>query len=134
MPEGGESAIEVPAPDGVLLGDAVAEADGATGSDNDGATSEALDENTVKLVFAVDDSANQTYTDGQMRWTGSFAWDETSNFIAFASSWLPTDGPYPALYDDGPISEGGHEAEGAVAGDTDFLHRGTRGHNGRRDL
>lgn len=77
-------------------------------------------EGYATLTFSVDDSANKTYSDGQMRWTGSFVWDEESNTLNYASSWLPEDGPYPALYDDGPRSEGGREMEGAVAGDALF--------------
>lgn len=71
----------------------------------------------VWLDFAVDDSANQTFAGGDIRWTGSFAWTGTSNSIAYASSWLPKDGPYPALWDDGPIAKGGHEQDDGVAGD-----------------
>jgi hypothetical protein len=40
--------------------------------------------------------------------------------IEFASSWLPEEREWPGLYDDGPISGGGHEAEGQVAGDGIF--------------
>ncbi|MCX7944253.1 MAG: IPT/TIG domain-containing protein, partial [Deltaproteobacteria bacterium] len=72
------------------------------------------------VTFYVDDSENKTYKDGQMKWNGSFTWDEKSNIAVFSSSWLPTDGPFPPLYDDGPISQGGHEMEGAVAGDHIF--------------
>lgn len=72
------------------------------------------------VTFYVDDSENKTYKDGQMKWNGSFVWDEKSNIAVFSSSWLPTDGPFPPLYDDGPISKGGHEMEGAVAGDYIF--------------
>ena len=72
------------------------------------------------VTFYVDDSENQTYKDGQMKWNGSFVWDEKSNIAVFASSWLPTDGPFPVLYDDGPISKGGHEMEGAISGDHIF--------------
>ncbi len=72
------------------------------------------------VTFYVDDSENQTYKDYQMKWNGSFVWDEKSNIAVFSSSWLPTDGPFPVLYDDGPISNGGHEMEGAVAGDHIF--------------
>ncbi|MBI5607347.1 MAG: IPT/TIG domain-containing protein [Deltaproteobacteria bacterium] len=74
----------------------------------------------VTLTFDVDDSANQTFGDGEIVWTGSFAWDDKTNTIVYATSWLPTDGPYPPLYDDGPISAGGHEREGAVKGDHIF--------------
>ncbi len=74
----------------------------------------------VTLTFDVDDSANQSFGDGEIVWTGSFSWDEKTNTIVYATSWLPTDGPYPPLYDDGPISAGGHEREGAVKGDHIF--------------
>lgn len=72
------------------------------------------------LTFEVDDSANQTFGDGEIVWTGSFSWDQASNSIVYATSWLPSDGPYPPLYDDGPISGGGHEREGATKGDHIF--------------
>ncbi len=72
------------------------------------------------VTFYVDDTENKTYKDGQMKWNGSFVWDEKSNIAVFSSSWLPTDGPFPPLYDDGPISKGGHEMEGAIAGDYIF--------------
>lgn len=74
----------------------------------------------VWLTFEVDDSANKTFGDGDMRWTGSFTWDSASNTIAYATSWMPTDGPFPPLYDDGPLSKGGHEHEGATAADHIF--------------
>ncbi|MBP7125291.1 IPT/TIG domain-containing protein [Myxococcota bacterium] len=70
--------------------------------------------------FLVDDTANRTYLDGQMKWTGSFRWSAQDRTIVPASSWLPSDGPFPPLYDDGPISQGGHEPEGAVKGDHRF--------------
>ncbi len=73
-----------------------------------------------KVRFKVDDTANRTYGNKEMRWTGSFAWDEAANTIAPATSWLPTDGPFPWLYDDGPASAGGHEPGDAVAGDHVF--------------
>ncbi len=92
--------------------------DGSTGDggagDIGGATGPAI------LTFEVDDSANQTFADGEIVWTGSFAWDSKTNTVVYATSWLPTDGPYPALYDDGPISKGGHEREGATKGDHVF--------------
>lgn len=74
----------------------------------------------LTLTFEVDDSANQTFADGEIVWTGSFSWDQASNTIVYATSWLPSDGPYPPLYDDGPISAGGHEREGATKGDHIF--------------
>ncbi len=77
-------------------------------------------EGTAALRFRVDDTANRTYQGGQLKWTGSFAWDAATNTIRYATSWLPTDGPYPPLYDDGPWNAGGHEPTGAVAGDHVF--------------
>jgi hypothetical protein len=74
----------------------------------------------ASLSFVVDDSANLTYRDGQMEWNGSFVYDEITNTVAFASSWLPEEGPFPPLYDDGPISLGGHEAEGQTGCDGKF--------------
>jgi hypothetical protein len=47
------------------------------------------------LTFEVDDSANQTFGDGEIVWTGSFSWDQASNSVVYATSWLPSDGPYP---------------------------------------
>lgn len=105
---------------GSTLFDGGAKADGSVvsdggASDGGGATGEA-----VWLTFEVDDSANKTFADGDIKWTGSFKWDSKTNTITPATSWLPTDGPYPLLYDDGPMSEGGHEKEGAKKGDAIF--------------
>lgn len=80
------------------------------------------------LRFKVDDSANQTYADKQMKWTGSFRCavpkgqkcPDKDLVLEYASSWLPSDGPFPMLYDDGPASEGGHEPPGAAKGDHVF--------------
>ena len=72
------------------------------------------------LTFCIDDSANKTYKNGQLQWTGSFAWDKKTNTIKYASSWLPTDGPFIPLYDDGPMSKGGHEAKCGKPGDHKF--------------
>lgn len=73
--------------------------------------------NAARIRFQVDDSQNQTYSDGQLVWTGSFSWTAADNTIMPATSWLPEDGPYPALYDDGPVSQGGHEPEDSAKGD-----------------
>lgn len=69
----------------------------------------------LTLTFAVDDSANKTYDqeDG-LAWKGSFSYDTDDNVIAPDGAWS---GPFIALWDDGPISAGGHEAEGQSAGD-----------------
>jgi hypothetical protein len=72
---------------------------------------------TAALTLRVDDTANRTYTDGQMEWNGSFVYDDATNQVVFSASWLPGEGPYPPLYDDGPISLGGHEAEGETGCD-----------------
>lgn len=77
-------------------------------------------EGSAALRFRVDDTANRTYQGGQLKWTGSFAWDAATNTITPATSWLPTDGPYPPLHDDGPWDAGGHEPPGATAGDHVF--------------
>ena len=75
---------------------------------------------TAKITFFVDDTANQTFEDGEIVWTGSFSWNKDDNTLVYATSWLPTDGPYPLLYDDGPVSDGGHEMAGSEAGDHIF--------------
>ncbi len=103
---------------GTVLFDSGGGADGVVdsgGGDSGGTAGEG-----VWLTFEVDDSANKTFADGDIKWTGSFSWDSKTNEITYATSWLPTDGPYPLLYDDGPISKGGHEHEQAKAGDHVF--------------
>lgn len=69
------------------------------------------------MSFSVDDSANKTYKAGQLLWNGSFQYDKATNTVVYSSAWQPTDGPFPPLYDDGPIDQGGHEPIGAKAGD-----------------
>lgn len=93
---------------------------------DDVATPDGVEDDSIEgpgfatLTFFVDDRANKTFADGQMKWTGTFSWDEETNFIVFSAAWMPTDGPFPPLYDDGPRSTGGHEMEGAEAGDHIF--------------
>ena len=77
-------------------------------------------EGYARITFFVDDRASETFQDGDIKWTGSFAWNAADNSIVSATSWLPTDGPYPVLYDDGPVTDGGHEMGEAVAGDHIF--------------
>ena len=72
---------------------------------------------SVAITFLADDTANSTYADGQIQWTGSFVWDKETNTITPTTSWLPDEREWPKLFDDGPNSQGGHEAEGQVAGD-----------------
>lgn len=74
----------------------------------------------ASVTFFVDDTANQTYAGGALEWKGSFVYDEQTNIMTFDASWGAEVGPYPPLYDDGPISQGGHEMPGAVAGDHIF--------------
>ncbi|MBT9560707.1 MAG: IPT/TIG domain-containing protein [Myxococcales bacterium] len=103
--------------------------DGSDGSDGSDATdgTDGLDgvdgdvpEGFVAIAFYADDSRNRSYLDGQIQFTGSFAWDKAKNEITYASSWLPNEREWPKLYDDGPISEGGHEAGGQTKGDGIF--------------
>jgi len=68
----------------------------------------------VIINFSVDDTANQTYTSGELVWFGSLAYDAETNYIEFEPTWT---GPHPTLWDDGPLSLGGHEPAGSVAGD-----------------
>ncbi len=72
------------------------------------------------IEFVVDDSANKTYKDKQLLWNGSFVYDEKTRIIKYSSAWQPTDGPFPPLYDDGPIDQNGHEPVGSKAGDHIF--------------
>jgi hypothetical protein len=84
--------------------------------------------NTVAVNFSADDRDNKSYMAGQLRWKGGLWVDPTTRLMSYDSSWsgkiggaTPTDTtPYlgwPLLYDDGPWTDGGHEPEGAVAGD-----------------
>ena len=123
--QGGNASPDVVAPDSHV--DVSAAFDGLAGDATGTADTSNIDGfvkgDFVWLTFAIDDSANQTFTDGDMQWTGSFAWDEASNSVTYATSWLPTDGPFVALYDDGPQSTGGHEKEGAQKADHIFSNQ-----------
>ncbi len=69
----------------------------------------------VQLTMFVDDSQNQSYDESDgLAWKGSFRYDDDLNELEFDGAWA---GPFVPLWDDGPRSEGGHEAEGQVAGD-----------------
>jgi len=72
------------------------------------------------ISIQIDDTNNKTYKDGQLLWNGSFKYDENTNTVVYASAWQPTDGPFPPLYDDGPIDQGGHEPIGSKKGDNIF--------------
>jgi hypothetical protein len=66
----------------------------------------------------LDDSANQTYGAGDgLAWKGSFSHEQSTNTITHDGTW---GGPFVLLWDDGPISSGGHEPAGATAGDHVF--------------
>ncbi len=117
--DGGGSGADDVGKDGVITDINIADTGGDVITDTGGARW-VKPEGYAVVTFYVDDSENKTYKDGQMKWNGSFVWDEKSNIAVFASSWLPTDGPFPPLFDDGPISKGGHEMEGATAGDHIF--------------
>lgn len=74
--------------------------------------------NTVPLNFTIDDSANKTYTAGELRWKGSFQYNRDTRLLTFDASWANGDSSkYPLVYDDGPWTTGGHEPVGATAGD-----------------
>ncbi|MFH1529846.1 MAG: IPT/TIG domain-containing protein [Pseudomonadota bacterium] len=102
--------------DGIHFGDA---GDGG-GGDLISEDTPWVPEGYARITFFVDDRASETFQDGDIKWTGSFAWSAADNSIEFATSWLPTDGPFPLLYDDGPVTDGGHEMGEAVAGDHIF--------------
>lgn len=70
--------------------------------------------NAVLVGFTIDDSANAVFADGELEWKGSFAYDAATNTLTRDPTWS---GPFPTLFDDGPLSAGGHEPEGATAGD-----------------
>jgi hypothetical protein len=76
-------------------------------------------ETTVSVYFTIDDTANKVFTanDGgasDLEWKGAFKYAKATGKITADSTW---GGPFPALYDDGPVSAGGHEPEGNTAGD-----------------
>ncbi len=98
-------------------GDTSADEGSPDGGPNDVQPGAQCPDGYATLTFAVDDTANQTYGPGELIWTGSFSYDEATRTLTYATSWLPNEGPYPTLFDDGPLSAGGHEAEGQTAGD-----------------
>ena len=71
----------------------------------------------IAVSIVVDDAANKVFGDSQLVWKGAMVYDKATNLITPDPSWA---GPWPPLYDDGPMSAGGHEPEGAVAGDHKF--------------
>lgn len=110
--------------DGLVTGDGLG-GDGIAGDGEGGDGGGASCQGTppaghAALRFSVDDQARRTFQGGEMAWTGSFSLDEVTNVIVRATSWLPTDGPFPLLYDDGPRAACGHEPPDATAGDHVF--------------
>src|SRR5437660_1372237 len=72
---------------------------------------------TVAVNFSVDDTANKVWKDKEMVWKGAMIYDAATNKISYDSNW---GGPWAPLYDDGPWTAGGHEPDGATAGDHVF--------------
>lgn len=68
----------------------------------------------IKVNFTIDDTANQIYDEaGGLAWKGSFAFDSATRIMT-KTGWT---GPFAKVWDDGPVSAGGHEPEGSTAGD-----------------
>jgi hypothetical protein len=72
---------------------------------------------TVAVNFSVDDTANKVWKDKEMVWKGSMLYDPATNKVSSDATW---GGPFAPLYDDGPWTAGGHEPDGAIAGDHIF--------------
>ncbi len=100
--------------------DAGLDADGGAGDGGDGKATFIKPAGYTSVTFYVDDTSNQTYASSDIEWKGSFVYDPQTNIIEHDASWAGEVGPYPPLYDDGPIAEGGHEMPGARAGDHIF--------------
>ncbi|HUU01655.1 MAG TPA: IPT/TIG domain-containing protein [Myxococcota bacterium] len=101
-------------------GDGGLDADGGGGDGGDGKATFNKPAGYASVTFYVDDTSNQTYTSADIEWKGSFVYDPQTNIIVHDASWAGEVGPYPPLYDDGPIAEGGHEMPGAGGGDHIF--------------
>lgn len=103
----------------ILSGLALATAMAACGSDSTETTADAKlpDSPTATAAtvnFTVDDSINKVYGAGDLQWKGSMMYAAASNSVTKDSTWS---GPWAPLYDDGPVSAGGHEPAGSTAGD-----------------
>jgi len=92
----------------------------ADGGGGDGNATFVKPDGYASVTFFIDDTANQTYSSGQIEWKGSMIYDPQTNIILHDPTWAAEEGPYPVLYDDGPIADGGHERPGATAGDHIF--------------
>ena len=95
-------------------GDMVEDTGGDMVEDTGGDMVEDTGEPDPAIVWFRVFDGTETYEDGQLLWKGSFIYDADNGSMVLDGSWT---GPYPPLYDDGPISEGGHEAEGQTADD-----------------
>ncbi len=77
--------------------------------------------NTVPVNFTIDASGRKDfYADEDLEWKGSFTFDKETRVLTYSADWAGGAGPYAPLYDDGPWTKGGHEPEGATAGDDKF--------------
>lgn len=75
---------------------------------------ETPDAGFIKVNFTIDDSANRVYDEAAgLAWKGSFAFDSTTRILT-KTGWT---GPFAKVWDDGPVSAGGHEPEGSTAAD-----------------
>lgn len=92
----------------------------ADGGGGDGNATFVKPEGYASVTFFVDDTANRTYQSGQIQWKGSLEYYPQTNIIIHDPTWAGEAGPYPVLYDDGPIADGGHERPGATADDYIF--------------
>ena len=74
---------------------------------------------TVVVNFSVDDRENRVYGDLGLKWKGGFFVDRFTRLLVRDDSWSGGVDLYgfPALFDDGPWTTGGHEPAGAKPGD-----------------
>lgn len=79
-----------------------------------GGSSSPAGDTAVEVNFSVDDSANMVYQAGDLMWKGSFAYDSATRILTKDAAWTS---PSIPLYDDGPLTAGGHEPVGAIASD-----------------
>jgi len=99
------------------------EADGgpdADGQADGGAATYVKPAGYASITFFVDDTANRTYRDRELRWKGTFVYDAETNVGVYDADWASREELFPWLYDDGPVASSGHEMPGAAAGDHIF--------------
>lgn len=69
----------------------------------------------LTLDFSFDDSSEQYFDAASgLAWKGTFSYNDTTGVMTYDEA---AGGPFVMLHDDGPVSGGGHEPEGQVAGD-----------------